>query len=385
MRKFYSYSQVFFFFTQLMYFIGSTPSYGQGTSLPLARAELTILECEKIIRYRAMGGVPPYTYTWSYGGTVIKVDENIPFGATHYTSIDRALPGTYQVTVSDSNGNTFTDNVGVNGGTSFVLNVDYQEPFACEGETFANVYGEIIGGNPNFTINFYNESGGLELTRTIPNRILDLNDIPAGKYLVEVIDASGCVEVTEIEIVEVEPIVIDAVGGNVGTFPETCVENGGISFDATGFEGTVQFRIRRSNGTYATGWITAPSGQIRYDQLAAGDYVLEIIDQFRLENCPEELVFSIANETLLAITPSSTGITCFGETDGTISLQVNRLFMGFPFPPANILVDIIRPDGTTAISGQSVAIGATTGQRTFTGFGPGLHTINVKHGGVRLP
>ncbi len=332
-----------------------------------------------------MGGVPPYTYTWSYGGTVIKVDENVPFGPTHYTSIDRALPGTYQVTVSDSNGNTFTDNVGVNGGTSFVLNVDYQEPFACEGETFANVYGEIIGGNPNFTINFYNESGGLELTRTIPNRILDLNDIPAGKYLVEVIDASGCVEVTEIEIVEVEPIVIDAVGGNVGTFPETCVENGGISFDATGFEGVVQFRIRRSNGTYATGWITATSGQIRYDQLAAGDYVLEIIDQFRLENCPEELVFSIANETLLAITPSSTGITCFGETDGTISLQVNRLFMGFPFPPANILVDIIRPDGTTAISGQSVAIGATTGQRTFTGFGPGLHTIIVKHGGGDYP
>ena len=385
MRKLYSYSQVFFFLTQFIYLIGSNTCFGQVTTLPLARAELTILECEKIIRYRAMGGVPPYTYTWTYGGTVIKVDENVPFGSTHYTSIDRALPGTYQVTVTDSNGNSFTDNVGVNGGTSFVLNIDYREPFACEGESFANVFGEIIGGNPNFTVNFYNESGGLVLTTTITSRILDLNDVPAGKYLVEVIDASGCVEVTEIEILEVEPFVIDAVGGNVGTFPETCIANGGISFDAVGFEGTVRFRIRRSNGTYATDWITATSGQIRYNQLIAGDYVLEISDQYRLENCPEELVFVIANETLLAVTPTSTPITCFGETDGTISLQINRLFMGFPFPPANVLVDIIRTNGTVAISGQSVAIGPTTGQATFTGFGVGLHTIIVKHGGGDYP
>jgi hypothetical protein len=44
-----------------------------------------------------------------------------------------------------------------------------------------------------------------------------------------------------------------------------------------------------------------------------GDYVLEIIDQYRLVDCPEELVFNIGNETLLAAIPSAEGVTCFGE------------------------------------------------------------------------
>ncbi len=377
MRKLYPVSLFWIVFI-LAYFGQISNNY----AAPIIRDVYIFSECEKSASMRVRNGVAPYTYVWSFGGNIIQTDSNL--GESEFSTIEQAQAGDYTLEVFDSNGNTYSEVINFKGSTNFILNILYEEDQLCEGDSYGIVYGTIENGIPPFTINFYDESNTLVQTNIINNRNLDLSGVPAGKYLVEVIDATGCKELTDIEIEEIEPLVL-APGDGVGTFPETCIENGGITFDATGFEGTVQFRIRRSNGTYVTGWITAPAGEIRYNQLAAGDYVLEIIDRFRFEDCPAELVFNIGNETLLEVIPSSTGVTCFGESDGTISLQVNRLFMAFPFPPANILVDILRPDGTTAVSGQSIPIGATSGQGTFTGFGPGLHTIIVKHGGGDYP
>jgi hypothetical protein len=134
-----------------------------------------------------------------------------------------------------------------------------------------------------------------------------------------------------------------------------------------------------------TDWIVAPGGLIEYNQLAAGNYVLEIIDLYRNEDCPFELDFTIGNEVLLDYTATTTQITCFGETDGTITLRADRVFMGFAFPPANINVDIIGTGGTVVINNATIAIGTNSGQETFTGFGPGNYTIRVRHGGVNYP
>lgn len=377
MRKLYSISYLWFVF-----FLAVLFQINESTAAPIIKDVFVFSECEKKAEIRVRNGVAPYTYVWSFGGDIIQTDAGLT--ESQFSTITQAKAGDYTLFVTDNAGNTYTEVINFKGSTNFILNILYEENQACQGESFGRVYGTIQNGIPPFTINFFDESNTLVRTNVISGRNLDLSGVPAGKYLVEVIDATGCKELTEIEIEEIDPLVLTP-GAGVGTFPETCVDNGGITFDASGFVGTVQFRIRRSNGTYVTGWLPAPGGQIRYNQLPEGDYVLEIIDQYRLASCPEELVFNIGNQTLLEAIPSAEGVTCFGGTDGTIKIDVNRLFMGFAFPPANVVVEIRRPNGTVAVTGQNIAIGATSGTRTFTGFGSGVHTITIKHGGVNYP
>ncbi|MCL6258722.1 gliding motility-associated C-terminal domain-containing protein [Aquiflexum sp. TKW24L] len=377
MRKLYSKSYLW-----LVLFLTAIFQINESVAAPIIKDVFIFSECEKKAEIRVRNGVAPYTYVWSFGGEVIQTNAGLT--ESQFSTIEQAKAGDYTLFVTDNVGNTYTEIINFKGSTNFILNIIYEENQACEGETFGIVYGTIENGIPPFTINFFDESNSLVRTNVIAGRNIDLSGVPAGKYLVEVIDATGCKELTEIEIEEIEPLVITP-GAGVGTFPETCIANGGITYNATNYSGTVQFRIRRSNGTYVTGWLPATGGQINYNQLTQGDYVLEIIDQYRLEDCPEELVFNIGNEILLEAIPSSEGVTCFGGTDGTIKIDINRLFMGFAFPPANVIVEIRRPDGTVAVTGQSIAIGATNGTRTFTGFGAGVHTIIVKHGGVNYP
>jgi gliding motility-associated-like protein len=377
MRKLYSIS-----FLWLVFFLTGIFHVNESFAAPIIKDVFVFSECEKKAEIRVRNGVAPYTYVWSFGGEVIQT--NAGLSESQFSTIEQAQAGDYTLFVTDNVGNTYTEIINFKGSTNFILNILYDEAQECEGESYGIVFGTIENGIPPFTINFFNESNTLVRTNVITGRNIDLNGVPAGKYVVEVIDATGCKELTEIEIEEIDPLVLTP-GAGVGTFPETCIQNGGITFDASSYVGVVQFRIRRSNGTYVTGWLPAPGGQIRYDQLFQGDYVLEIIDQYRLEDCPEELVFNIGNEILLEAIPSAEGITCFGDSDGTIRIDVNRLFMGFAFPPANVLVEIRRPNGTVAVTGQSIAIGATSGTRTFTGFGPGVHTITITHGGVNYP
>ncbi|WP_114751470.1 T9SS type B sorting domain-containing protein [Pleomorphovibrio marinus] len=339
-------------------------------------------ECEKMASIRVRNGVAPYTYVWSYGGTVIQTDTNV--GESEFSTIEQAQGGDYTLNVTDAVGNTYSETINFSGSTNFILHIEYEENQQCEGETFGNVFGTIENGIAPFTVNFYNEANNLVLTQNLAGRNLDLNGIPAGRYLVEVIDATGCKELTEVEIEEVEPIEIAPAEG-AGTFPETCVGNGGVAFDATAYEGEVRFRIRRANGTYETGWITATDGQIRYNELTAGDYVLEITDRYRLEDCPEEIVFNIANDVPIEVVPSTQPITCVGDTDGSIILDVNRLSMTFPFPPASVEVDILDAGGNVLVDSQTIPVGVTTGQQIFPGFGAGTYTILVRHGGDDYP
>ncbi|SHN17203.1 gliding motility-associated C-terminal domain-containing protein [Cyclobacterium lianum] len=367
-----------FIFIALLWFSGLNEVW----SAPIIRDVFVFSECEKMASIRVRNGVAPYNYVWSYEGNIIQTDSGL--GESDMSTIEQAQGGDYVLTVTDSDGNTYTETINFSGSTNFILNILYEENQECEGETFGQVYGTIENGIAPFTINFFDESNALVLTTLLNGRNLDLNGVPAGSYLVEVIDATGCKELTNVEIEEVEPLVLAPASG-AGTFPETCEDNGGATFDAADFSGDVSFRIRRANGTYVTGWLPAPGGQIRYDQLEAGDYVLEVTDDYRLEDCPEELVFNIANEQLLDITLASSPVSCFGDADGVIHLEAERLFMGFAFPPDEITVDVIDPSNNVVVNGQVVAIGAFSGAADFPGLSAGMHTVVVRHGGVDYP
>ncbi|WP_154855829.1 T9SS type B sorting domain-containing protein [Cyclobacterium xiamenense] len=354
----------------------------EAGAAPIIRDVFQFSECEKMASIRVRNGVAPYTYVWSYGGNVIQTD--VDLGESEMSTIEQAQGGDYTLNVTDSDGNTYTEVINFSGSTNFILNILYEENQECEGETFGQVYGTIENGIAPFTVNFFDENQVIVLTTVLNGRNLDLNGVPAGEYLVEVIDASGCKELTNVTIEEVDPLQIAPAAGT-GTTPETCVANGGIRFDVSDYAGDVTFRIRRANGSYETAWLTANSGEIRYDQLVAGDYVLEIRDDFRLEDCPEELVFTIANEQLLDVTLGASSVGCFGASDGVIHLEAERLFMGFAFPPNQLTVDILDAANQPVRTNEVVSIGALTGAADFSGFSAGDYTAIVRHGGTDYP
>lgn len=354
----------------------------EAGAAPIIRDVFQFSECEKMASIRVRNGVAPYTYVWSYDGNVIQTD--VDLGEDEMSTIEQAQGGDYHLLVTDSDGNTYSETINFSGSTNFILNILYEENQECEGETFGQVYGTIENGIAPFTVNFFDEVGAVVMTTVLSGRNLDLNGVPAGDYLVEVIDASGCKELTSITIEEVDPLVV-APNGGPGTFAETCEANGGIRFDVSDYSGDVAFRIRRANGTYATSWLPAASGEIRYDQLEAGDYVLEITDDYRLEDCPEELVFTIADEQLLDIELTGSAVSCFGASDGIIHLETERLFMGFAFPPDEIRVDILDSGNSPVFTNQVVSIGASSGAADFSGLAGGDYTVIVRHGGVDYP
>ncbi|WP_375583873.1 gliding motility-associated C-terminal domain-containing protein [Cyclobacterium xiamenense] len=354
----------------------------EAGAAPIIRDVFQFSECEKMASIRVRNGVAPYTYVWSYGGNVIQTD--VDLGESEMSTIEQAQGGDYTLNVTDSDGNTYTEVINFSGSTNFILNILYEENQECEGETFGQVYGTIENGIAPFTVNFFDENQVIVLTTVLNGRNLDLNGVPAGEYLVEVIDASGCKELTNVTIDEVDPLQLAPASGT-GTVPETCIANGGIRFDVSDYFGDVTFRIRRANGTYETAWLPAVSGEIRYDQLAAGDYVLEIRDDFRLEDCPEELVFTVANEQLLDVAVSASPIGCFGASDGMIHLEAERVFMGFAFPPNQLTVDILDAANQPVRTNEVVSIGALTGEAEFSGFPAGTYTVIVRHGGVDYP
>jgi gliding motility-associated-like protein len=346
-------------------------------------------ECRRSVEFRVSGGVAPYTYRWFFEGELVQTDSNL--AGSQSTLLTQALAGNYTVIATDNLGRTLTRNYSFLGVSNFSLNVEVFKREQCGNQTTAVVTGNIDGGLAPYTIRFIDLDGNLVRTvNNFPGGALSVEGIRAGEYIVEVEDANLCLELTNIEIPPVEQISFQSSIG-VGTFPETCEGNGGISFNLTGFEGEVRFRIIERRGNNAnnnrpvTNWIVAPGGVINYNQLPAGNYILEVIDLYRNESCPASLNFTINKEVLLDIKATATNVTCFGDNDGTITVRADRVFMGFPFPPQNFNVTITGPNNSVIVNNVSVPIGATSGVRTFTGFGPGNYTIRVRHGGVNYP
>jgi hypothetical protein len=119
----------------------------------------------------ASGGTPPYTYSWSNGGT----------GAT----VINLAAGTYTVLVTDTNGCTASDSVVISQPSPISCTVGGQDP-TCSNPNSGYVCVAASGGTGSYSYSWSN--GG---TSPISNSSCPQN-LPAGTYTVTVTDANGC-------------------------------------------------------------------------------------------------------------------------------------------------------------------------------------------------
>jgi hypothetical protein len=138
--------------------------------------------CDGEIDLTMVGGVAPYSYSWTGPGGFTASTEDL-------TGLCASDTETYNVTVTDANGCTTTEIFFVLGPDE--LNVQVNSfPVECFGELNGTVFADVQGGAGPYTVTWY-DSGN-----TIVGTGLSLGGLGAGEYHAVVVDANGCVSNT---------------------------------------------------------------------------------------------------------------------------------------------------------------------------------------------
>ena len=192
----------------------------------------------------ASGGNPPYTYSWN----TTPVQNNAT--ATNLTN------GNYTVTVTDNNGCVTTQNVTITSPQPLSINYISQQNVTCFGGNNGALNVSITGGTAPFNLNWNNNS--------FPNSP-NINNLPAGIYLLTVTDANGCQASTQFSITEPNELSANIVNS-------TNVSCNGLS------DGSIQTSIFGGTQPYTYLWNPTGNTQANINNLSAGYHLLTVTD-----------------------------------------------------------------------------------------------------------
>lgn len=143
-----------------------------------------------VISTQVGGGIAPYTYQWSNGA--------------QSAMLQQLGEGVYTVTVTDANMCQVVGFSSIEGPPPLEVVIE-TDTIRCNGGRNGRISITPIGGTPPF---MYSMDG---LNYTTSNTFIGLT---AGSYPVYIQNAQGCLDVVNAEVIEPEPLVIDA-GGDV--------------------------------------------------------------------------------------------------------------------------------------------------------------------------
>ncbi len=238
------------------------------------------------------GGTGDYTYYWTYdpdgsGGQQFDDIEDI----------ENLGPGEYVVLVEDSNGCFESEVFEITQPEAIVITVESTVDILCHGDFTGSIDVSIVGGIPDYDINW---SGPNSFESTDE----DLTDLEAGIYTLQVTDQNNCLQTIEVELTQPDDLII-----NYNVTNETCTNanDGSISLDIQG--GVLDYVISWSN--FGNG----PN----QNNLAPGLYTATVTDG---NNCLEEVTIEIEAAPIFDIDPEVNSISCFGNGDGNIQLNI---------------------------------------------------------------
>ncbi|MBF2709757.1 PKD-like domain-containing protein [Flavobacterium soyangense] len=273
------------------------------------------------IKITISGGTLNYTYAWTKNGIAYATTEDL----------SNLSPGVYQASVSDANNcgpktATFTITeplilaVGLVGKTDVL----------CYGQSTGVVNVNVVGGTSPYT---YAWSGPNGFASSNPN----LANVFAGTYNLVVTDNLGCTKTLSVTLTQPTAINITAT-----TTPIICygANNASISIAISG--GIAPYDIT---------WSNLGSGTFQ-DNLSAGDYLVTVTDT---NNCVQTLNVNIPEAPIFTINPVVKNITCFGDKNGSINLNI----VGGIAP-----VKLVWDDSTVAGT-------------TRNNLGPGSYTVTI--------
>ncbi len=239
------------------------------------------------------GGTEPYETMWT-GPDGFESSE---------LEITNLIPGTYSMLITDDLGCTFDAEIELTQPEELLVAEDIQAAGCESPASLGTVMLTVSGGEPGYLVSWTGPSG-------FTSDQMNISDLETGLYQYTVTDAGNCIYGGEIEIILVEPIIVD-----------TDVQEISCAGEA---DGSIELTVSGGQGPYTYTW-TGPDGfssdASLIENLEAGLYDLLVADD---AGCQSLLTIElISPEPLIANIESTTDASCNTSSDGTITLSVS--------------------------------------------------------------
>lgn len=245
------------------------------------------------------GGTVPYDYSWQNSLNLFSVNNS---------TISGIPAGAYQVTVTDDNGCVYVDNVNVFQPADLQLTTAITN-VSCYGGSDGAVNVSVFGGTPTYTYNWTNSQGAFITSSQ------DLVNVPADIYQLVVTDFNGCTEVLNPTVTQP----LSPISGTYTVADVLCFGQNTGSIDLTASGGTAP---------YFYAWSSGQSTQ-DISNLLSGTYIFTIIDN---NGCTESGSVTVQQPLApLTVNHLIEDVNCFGESNGSIFLDVNGGTAGYTF------------------------------------------------------
>ena len=280
-----------------------------------------------------VNGVAPFTYIWSNGATT--------------QNVSALTSGSYNVTVTDSNGGIFTNNVNILEPTA----INQQPtiiPESCTGGD-GSISLIVTGGTGAFTYNWSNGAGSSMI-----------NNLSSGSYTSNITDANGC---TSTQIFNVTSSSTAVYNYNESVASETC----------TGANGSVSLNVGGGSAPYTYNWSNGANTNT-ISNLSTGTYSVTVTDA---NGCVGQTSFTVplntaGNYTLTSSivnegciggdgqinqTLNGTGIYTFAWSNGSTNEDLNNLSSG--------TYSVVITENGACTNSQTYSVGLSAGQANF--------------------
>ena len=234
------------------------------------------------------GGTAPYSYLWNYGQTIEDLD-----------SLDY---GIYSVVIKDSLLCSTFANITITEPIKPMLLQISGSDVLCNGQSNGSAYVVSSGGTAPYT---YLWSTGSTNS--------SISNISADTYTVTATDIKGCMFENSITIIQPAPFSVKTDFNNV---------------KCNGFQ-DANIDISVTGGTQPYYYEWSP-GNITQDLLniGSGNYAVTITDA---NNCSTVNVTTITQPTELQMTNSITNVTCYGDSNGAVEINVSGGVSGYTY------------------------------------------------------
>jgi gliding motility-associated-like protein len=289
----------------------------------------------------AAGGVAPYDYSWTGIGAFSSSNQNI----------NSLVAGTYNLTVTDTNGCIGTKSItlvepdsliGVTSSPTYNGNNN----ISCFGLSNGSANLTIAGGTSPFSYTWNGPSG-------YTSSLEDITNIGGGTYSVQIMDNNGCIDSSFITLVEPDSLLLSSLNSSY---------NGGFGVSCNGYSnGAIDLTVIGGTTPYTYNWSNSSNNQ-DLTGIQAGSFSVIVTDA---NNCSSNLTSTITQPPLLQsgiTSPTFIGgnnVSCSGVADGAIDLQVVG---GTP----SYTYDWVGPNGFMSSTQDLNMLAAGTYQVTIT-------------------
>lgn len=249
----------------------------------------------------------PFNFQWTSGETDLN---------TFTSNAVQLAPGNNTVTITEVNTGCFeTVTVFISSPASpIAVSATFTNP-RCVGDSTGSATATAAGASPPYNF-WWVDVNSDTLQVNLAQTSSTLNGLPAGTYTVFTTDGNGCPGIPQVVVLtDPAPFTIDSIGlGGVRCFG--------------GETGTASVVVTSGGSPALVAWSTGTYG-LSVSGLAAGSYSVTVTST---AGCVDSSTFTITEPaTGVAFPPAQADtVTCYGDSDGTITIDTAGLHGGTP-------------------------------------------------------